>query len=271
MGGSGYGMWIGLLGPLEVRNTTGTVHVTAPKHKSLLAALVIHAGNVVSKESLADAIWDGDWPARWPVTLRNYVKDVKNLLVERDRIQWRSPGYCLRLSPEENDLTLFDSLVKSGLAAASAGAWETASGHLRQAESLWRGTAFADVESRQIHTQHAHYLQMQRVTVTEARAEADIRLSRRGSAIVVPVLRRLIAEHPERERCHFLAMLALYRAGRQAEALGVYREARRHLAADHGIEPGPELSGMHNRILAADSCLLAEPLTDEALGLPLAS
>src|SRR5258707_14720532 len=88
--GSGYDMWIGLLGPLEVRNATGAVRVTAPKHKSLLAALAVHAGNVVSKESLADAVWDGDWPAKWPVTLRNYIKDIKKVLPpDSDRIEWR--------------------------------------------------------------------------------------------------------------------------------------------------------------------------------------
>jgi DNA-binding SARP family transcriptional activator len=263
-------MWIGLLGPMEVRNSTGDVRVTAPKLRSVLAILAIHAGNVVSMESLAEAVWDGDWPAKWPETLRNNVKKIRQALApDTSRIEWRAPGYVLRLGPDESDLATFESMRKAGLAAALSGDWRDASALLTRAESLWRGTAFADIESRLIRTQHAHYLQTQRVAVAEARIEADIRLSLRGSAAAVTDLQRLLAYYPERERLCTLAMLAMYRAGRQAEALGVYRQARRRLASDHGIEPGPELADMHDRILAADPAMLGEPLTDAALRLSI--
>jgi DNA-binding SARP family transcriptional activator len=237
----------------------------------MLAIMAIHAGNVVSMESLAEAVWDGDWPAKWTETMRNNVKKIRQALApDGTRIEWRAPGYFLRLGPEESDLALFESLRKAGLAAAMSGDWQDASALLTRAESLWRGTAFADIESRLIRTQHAHYLQRQHVAVAQARLEADIRLSLRGSAAAIADLQRLLVDHPENERFCTLTMLAMYRAGRQAEALGLYREARRRLATDHGIEPGPELADMHDRILAADPAILGEPLTDAALRLTIA-
>src|SRR5882672_9674799 len=179
-------MWIGLLGPLDVQKSNGAVRVTAPKLRSMLAFLTIHAGNVVSVESLAEAVWDGDWPVTWTQTMRNNIKKVRQALApDGDRIEWRAPGYCLRLGPDESDLAMFESLRKAGLAAAISGDWREASRLLTHAESLWRGTAFADIESRLIRTQYAQYLQTQRVTVAEARIEADIRLSLRGSAVVI--------------------------------------------------------------------------------------
>jgi DNA-binding SARP family transcriptional activator len=193
-------MWVGLLSPLEVRTSTGNVRVTAPKLRTVLAILAIHAGNVVSMESLAEAVWDGDWPVKWSETMRNNVARIRKALAPDDiRIEWRSPGYCLRLGQSESDLAMFESLRRVGLAAAIAGDWPEARVHLMGAESLWRGTAFADIESRLIRTQFAQYLETQRVGVLEARIEADVRLSLRGSAVAIADLQRLISRHPERE------------------------------------------------------------------------
>jgi DNA-binding SARP family transcriptional activator len=262
-------MWIGLLGPTDIRTSIGDVRLSAPKLRSVLAILTIHAGNVVSPESLAEAVWDGNWPDKWVVTMRNNVKKVRKALAPPDdlRIEWRSPGYCLQLRPDESDLAMFESLRKAGQSAAIVGDWQEALARLRQAESLWRGTAFADIESRLIRTQFAQYLEAQRTTVLETRIEAEVRLSLRGSAAAIPELQRLISSHPERESTYALAMLAMYRAGRQAEALALYSQARQLLVLQHGLDPGRELTGMHDRILAGDASLLQAPLGNTTLGL----
>jgi DNA-binding SARP family transcriptional activator len=258
-------MWVGLLGPLEMRDSTGVVRVTAPKERSLLAALSLRAGNVVPVEALAEAVWDDVWPAQWQVTLRNYVQRIRKKLApaDRGRLAWRSPGYCLH--PDESDLAAFQSLQKAGLVAANSGNWADAARNLSQAMSLWRGSALADIESRLVRVQHAHYLERQRVVTLEARLEADVRVSRRGSAAVLPELERLIDEYPERERYYILAMLALYRGGRRADCLDLYHRARRFLIEAQGIEPGSDLRSLHERILAGDQGLLAQPLEDLAL------
>jgi DNA-binding SARP family transcriptional activator len=219
-------------------------------------------------ESLAEAVWDGDWPVKWSETMRNNVAKVRKALAPDDaRIEWRSPGYYLRLGQDESDLAMFESLRKVGLAAAIAGDWQEACSHLTAAESLWRGTAFADVESRLIRTQFTQYLEMQLLSVLEARIEADVRLSLRGSAIAIVDLQRLISHHPEREGNYALAMLAMYRGGRQAEALGLFSQARQFLVSQHGLDPGHQLISMHDRILAGDASLLQAPLGNTTLSL----
>jgi DNA-binding SARP family transcriptional activator len=260
-------MWVGLLGPLEVRDSRGAVRISAPKERSLVATLSLRAGNVVPVEALAEAVWDHEWPAQWQVTLRNYVQRIRKKLapVDRGRLAWRSPGYCLQLDPDESDLAAFQSLQKAGLAAANSGNWPEAARDLGQAMSLWRGTALVDIESRLVRVQHAHYLERQRLVTLEARIEADMRVSRRGSAAVLPELERLIDEYPERERYYVLAMLALYRSGRRADCLDLYHRARRLLIEAQGIEPGPDLGSLHERILAGDTGLLAQPLAELAL------
>jgi DNA-binding SARP family transcriptional activator len=260
-------MWVGLLGPLEMRDSTGVVRVTAPKERSLLATLSLRAGNVVPVEALAEAVWDDVWPAQWQVTLRNYVQRIRKKLApaDRGRLAWRSPGYCLHLDPGESDLAAFQSLQKAGLAAANSGNWADAARNLSQAMSLWRGSALADIESRLVRVQHAHYLERQRMVTLEARIEADVRVSRRGSAAVLPELERLIEEYPEREQYYVLTMLALYRGGRRADCLDLYHRARRLLIEAQGIEPGSDLRSLHERILAGDTGLLAQPLVELAL------
>jgi DNA-binding SARP family transcriptional activator len=260
-------MWIGLLGPMEVRNSSGIVDITAPKLRSMLAALAVRAGNVVPMEALAEAVWDGDWPAKWQVTLRNNVKQLRMKLAspDRDRLAWRSPGYCLSLDPDESDLARFESLRKDGLAAANCRDWAEASRLLTRAASLWRGSALADIESRLLRDEHVHYLERQRLVVLEARIEADIRLSRRGSAAMVPELERLLEAYPERERFHMLTMVALYRAGRQAEALSLHQKALKVITDIQGVSPGPDLPRLHEQILLAAPALLAEPLMDQSL------
>lgn len=252
-------MWIGLLGPMCVRTQDGPVRVPAAKQRALLAALAVHARNVVSVESLAGAIWDSSPPASWEATIRNYVRRLRIALgaAAEGRIVSSPPGYLLQAEDQEIDLLEFGVLRKAGLRAARAGQWQAAAARLSEADALWRGTPFADVPSRQLRDAHMPFLEESRLDVLEERIDADLQLSPRHASGVIPELRRLTSRHPERERLAALLMLALYRSGRQAEALGVYRDARKYSISEHGLDPGPELTDMHQRILCADQSLLA--------------
>ncbi len=252
-------MWIGLLGPLCVRTRDGAVRVPAAKQRVLLAALAVHARNVVAVESLAAAIWDASPPASWEATLRNYVRRLRVILgaAAEGRIISSPPGYLLQADDKEIDLLAFEVLRKAGLGAARAGQCQLAAARLSEADGLWRGTPFADVPSRQLRDAHVPFLEEARLDVLEAWIDADLQLCSRHASDVIPELRRLTSRHPERERFTALLMLALYRSGRPAEALAVYRDARHYSVSEHGLDPGPELTGLHQRILTADQSLLA--------------
>jgi DNA-binding SARP family transcriptional activator len=252
-------MWIGLLGPLRIMNGEALVRVTAAKQRSLLAALAVRAGDVVSVDSLAEAIWDSVPPASWQITLRNYIKRLRNTLGADagSRLLTDPPGYVLQANRSEIDLLAFEELARAGLAAASAGSWLQASVKLSAAATLWRGTPFADVPSRNIRDEHVPYLEELRLAALEARIDAEIRLSQFAAADAIPELRRLAARYPARERLRGLLMLALYRTGRQADALAVFREARKFSVDELGVEPGYDIKDLHQRILAADPGLLS--------------
>jgi DNA-binding SARP family transcriptional activator len=247
-------MWICLLGPLRITNEGTLVRVTAAKQRSLLAALAVRAGDVVSADSLAEAIWDSAPPVSWQVTLRNYVKRLRNALGADagSRVFTSPPGYVLQANRSEIDLLAFEELARAGLAAATAGNWLQASVKLSAAEALWQGTPFADIPSQKIRDEQVPYLEELRLAALETRIDAQIRLSQFAAADVIPELRRLTARHPARERLRGLLMLALYRTGRQADALTVFRETWQFSVNELGVEPGPGIKDLHQRILAAD-------------------
>lgn len=252
-------MWIGLLGPLVV--TSGEdepVYVAAAKQRSLLAALVVHSGDVVPVDALAESIWEISPPASWEVTIRNYIRRLRVALGPEagSRIVTSPPGYLLKAGQDEIDLLTFETLRKAGLAAARVGNWPEASVRLSQAGALWRGTPFADVPSQVIRDAHVPYLQEAFLAALEARIDADLRLSPSRAADVIPELQRVTSRHPERERFRGQLMVALYRCGRQAEALAAFRAARRFSVEELGVEPGPALMALHQRILAADGGLM---------------
>jgi DNA-binding SARP family transcriptional activator len=259
-------MWIGLLGPLQVLNQDGPVHMPAAKHRSLLAALAAAAGNVISADTLAETIWDGRPPTSWRVTLRNYVMRLRDRLgVDAGaRIVAAPPGYFLQANRDEVDVLSFEMLCTAGMAAARARDWHQASAVLSKAENLWRGTPFADIPARDIHDAYKFYLEEKRLSALETRIMADVRLSLLGAAYAIPDLRRLVAQYPERERLRGLLMVALYRAGRQSEAFSVFREARAFTTTELGVEPDAMLADTYKRMLASDSRLLSEPLNDQA-------
>jgi DNA-binding SARP family transcriptional activator len=258
-------MRIGLLGPLSVANRTSELRITAPNQRTLLAALAIRAGEAVSTESLATALWDEALPRSWAGTLRNEIKRLRDSL-GRDsgrHIATRAPGYCLEVDKGEVDVFAFEGLCNTGRAAARARDWQEVSARLSEAEALWRGAPFADIRSEHLKGEHVPYLTERRLQAHEQRIEADLHLVPCRAPDVVPELQKLTRLNPDRDHPRVLLMLALYRCGRQTAALAAYQEAWKYYREDHGVEPGAELRDMQERILRGDGSLLLEPVPVE--------
>jgi DNA-binding SARP family transcriptional activator len=244
-----------LLGPLLVRCGQTAVRVPAGKQRILLAALLLNANRAVSLDELAEALWEG--PAGPPpsarVTLQNYIKRLRHAVRDTglDRITTQPDGYMIRLRPAESDVARFEVLVADGRKAAQQGSWALAADQQRAALGLWRGRPLADIHSSRLALRESSRLAELRLQALEARIDADLHLGRHGEVIIE--LRQLIAAEPLRERLHAFLMLALYRDGRQGDALAAYRHARLVLAEELGVEPGPALRDLHRRLLAADS------------------
>jgi DNA-binding SARP family transcriptional activator/Tfp pilus assembly protein PilF len=250
----------GLLGPLLVRVGREPVRVSAGKQRALLATLLLRANQVVAVDDLAAAVWDGRPPESARVTLQNYVKRLRQTLGPPgyERIVTHPSGYLIEVGAEELDLTRFGHLQAAGRAAARAGAWDSASARLSAALALWRGAPLADVPSQVLKLAEVPRLAEMRLEALEARIDADLHLG--GHRDVIAELQPLIAAEPLRERLHELLMLALYRSGRRAAALDAYRHAWRQLVDRVGIEPGPALRELNQRILWSDPSLLpAQP------------
>jgi DNA-binding SARP family transcriptional activator/tetratricopeptide (TPR) repeat protein len=245
---------------LCVRDGGAEVTVTAARHRVLLAALVIRAGHVLSMDELAEAVWDGEPSPGARVTLRSYVKRLRQVLgpVLGQRIVARGPGYLITAGDAEVDLKRFEGLCRAGCRACDAGAWQEASDLLTRALGLWRGAPLADIGSQVLQRVEVPRLEQLRLQAAERQIEAGLHLGHHGQ--LVPGLQALVAEHPLRERFHAQLMLALHRCGRRAEALAVYRQARGILVGELGVEPGPELRQLHQFILTGDPELNAPPV-----------
>jgi DNA-binding SARP family transcriptional activator len=249
----------GLLGPLVVRAGGSRVTVSAGKQRVLLAALLLRANEVVGAGELAQAVWQGQPPETARVTLQNYVKRLRQALgpLGYQRIVTRPAGYLIEVMPGELDVTRFTELQAAAVSAARAGAWDVVSVKLSEALGLWRGRPLADVPSGVLVAGAVPRLTEMRLEALEARVEADLYLGRHRE--VVAEVRGLAAAEPLRERLAELLMLALYRSGQQASALEAYRQVRRHLVEQIGIEPGPGLRELNQRILRSDRTLLLAP------------
>jgi DNA-binding SARP family transcriptional activator/tetratricopeptide (TPR) repeat protein len=249
----------GLLGPLLVEADGARVTVSAGKQRVLLATLLLQANQVVSAAGLAEAIWEGNPPGSARVTLQNYVKRLRQALgpAGYERIVTRPVGYLIQVGPGELDLARFTELQQAGRAAVRTGSWEVASAQLGTALGLWRGEPLADVPSRRLVQAEVPRLAEMRLETLEARIDADLHLGRHRE--VIAELQALIAAEPLRERLHELLMLALYRSGQQGIALAAYRHVRRQLVDEVGIEPGPGLRDLNQRILRSDAQLLLAP------------
>jgi DNA-binding SARP family transcriptional activator len=257
-------MWFAILGPLLVHDGEAEVDVPSGRQRVLLAVLVLHAGKPVAAGALAESMWDESPPPGVGVTLRSHVLRLRRALGPRAgaRLLTRRPGYLLEAAEDEVDVLRFRRLGRDGNVAAQAGAWERAQALLGEALGLWRGAPLADIPSELLRRHQADDLRALRLQALEARIDADLHLGRHAG--VIAELQRLTRSHPLRERLHALHMLALYRDGRQGDALAAYRQARRILIDELGMEPGAELRDLHQRILTADPALARPAPTPEA-------
>jgi DNA-binding SARP family transcriptional activator len=244
-----------ILGPLEVWAEGGEVSLGGPKPRALLAVLLLHPGEVVPADRLIDELWGEDSPERAAAALRVNVSRLRKALPP-DVLTTRSPGYVIRVEPDELDLHRFERLVDEGRSLLARGLAAEASERLCDALSLWRGPALADFAYQSFAQAAIARLEEIRLAAVELRIEADLALGRHDE--LVGELEALVAEHPLRERLRRYLMMALYRSGRQAEALDAYQDARRALVDELGIDPSPALQELERAILRQDPALDAE-------------
>jgi predicted ATPase/DNA-binding SARP family transcriptional activator len=245
-------MQFGILGPLEVTGDAGVLVVGAPMQRAVLTALLLGSGQVVSTNELIDRLWGDHPPKTARVTLQTYVLRLRRLLGE-PVIRTRAPGYLLPLEPGQLDLHRFDGLVDRARRLREQGAVEAAANALDDALLLWRGQALADVGSEHLRRTEAVRLEERRMRAIEERTDVGLELGRHAE--LVNDLVRLVAAHPLRERLRGQLIIALYRSGRPGDALEAYRDTRRTLIAELGIEPGRELQDLQAAILSRDPAL----------------
>jgi len=241
-----------VLGRLEVRIDGRGVPLGGPKQRAVLALLLLDANEVVSRDRLIDRLWGERPPASAQRSLDSYVSRLRALL-GADRIERRAPGYLLNVEPGELDLTRFEELLEQGRSAAARGDSVAARDHLRDALALWRARPLADLEYEPFAAAEAERLEERRLLALEARIDAELELG--GGPELVSELERLVAEQPFRERLLGQLMTALYRAGRQADALAAFRAGRQRLSSELGLEPSRELRELEQRILEHDPAL----------------
>lgn len=251
-------MRFGILGPLLVADETGAeITVTGTRLRVLLAALVVRANKVVSVDELAEAVWEGAPPVEAARTVRRYVARLRAAVGPRaaGRILTRHPGYLCQAAEDEVDLLRFEALCREGGAAVRAQAWQRAAGLLTEALGLWRGNPMEDTAAQVLRDAWLPRLEQLRLQALEWRIEADLHLGQHDH--LIPELQALVGEHPLREQAHAQLMLALFRNGRQGEALAAYQDARRVLVGQLGVEPGAGLRELHQQILTGDPALSA--------------
>jgi predicted ATPase/DNA-binding SARP family transcriptional activator len=243
-----------VLGPVELVAEDGPVPLGAPKQRRLLSALVVHAGEARSADLLIDAIWGPSPPASAAKLLQTYVSQLRKALPPPARICTRGAGYALELEDESLDAARFERLLVESRAASREGNPALAASLLRRALGLWRGQAYGDFAYEEFARAEAERLEELRLVALEERIEAELALGRHDD--LLPELRSLAAAHPGRERLQEQAMLALYRCGRQSEALELYTDARARLRDELGLEPSAELRELQRRILQQDAELV---------------
>jgi DNA-binding SARP family transcriptional activator len=241
-----------ILGPLEVRTDEGWTKIGAAKQRSVLATLLLRPGEPVSTDVLIDQVWPDKPPAKAANLVSVYVHHLRRRIGDADGkvLVTRAPGYRVVLGPDELDAAQFVGLVTEGRQALAAGAPDRAVELLTGALELWRGPALADVPATALVAAEADRLGQSRLEALELRAEATLACGR--FAEVLPEVRRLLADHPLQEKLWALQMRALYGAGRQAEALEVYEQARNKIADELGVDPGADLRQLYHQILNAD-------------------
>lgn len=241
-----------ILGPLEVIGEHGPIRLGGPRQRSTLAILLLGANRVVPVERLADELYAGAAPVTAVTQVQRQISELRRLLDDASVIETRSPGYILRVAPEQLDLHRFERRAEQAEAAARDEP-ERAAHLLREALGLWRGAALADLADEPFARAAIERLEEIRIAALERRIDAELALGRHRE--LVGELQELVADHPYGERFRGQLMLALYRAGRQTEALQVYRATRAGLVDEFGIEPTPALRQLEHAILTQDPAL----------------
>jgi DNA-binding SARP family transcriptional activator len=235
-----------ILGPLEVIGGGQPIGLGGSRQRALLALLLTRANEVISTDRLIDELWGARPPKTAANALQYHVSQLRKALEVSEAIVTVPPGYLIRVEPGELDLLRFEGLV----AEAERSPPERRAALLREALGLWRGPALADLANEQFAQAEIRRLEELRLAALERRLDAELELG--GSAELVAELEALVHENPLREPLRAQLMLALYRSGRQVDALEVYRETRRLLVDELGVEPGPALQGLEQAILRQD-------------------
>lgn len=251
-----------ILGPLVVRRDGSEVPIGAAKQRMLLTVLLLRRGEVVATETLVDELWSGRPPPTAVKAVQTYVSQLRKALGE-DVVETQPAGYVVRLAAGTLDAERFEALLAQARRLLTEGDASAARELLEQALALWRGPPLAEFRYDDFARDEIGRLEKLRLVALEQRLEIDLALGRHLEA--VPELEGLVARYPLRESLRELLMLGLYRAGRQADALAVYQDARRTLAGELGLEPGEPLRQLESAILRHDPSLdMAAPATTRA-------
>ncbi|MFD4502266.1 BTAD domain-containing putative transcriptional regulator [Streptomyces sp. NPDC058457] len=244
-----YELRFGLLGPPVLYDASDVLPIGSPKVRTLLAALLLEAGRVVSVESLREALWGGAPPVSARASLHNHVTRLRRLLDDPERLRAVPPGYLLRVDDGELDVDVFDARVAQARAAHGRREWAPVLRACADALALWRGSPLGGLPADFGGRAFVQRLEEARLLLLEWRYDAELALGGPWLGGVAPELAALVAEYPLREAYHRQLMLALHRTGRQAEALAVHRDLRNRLRDDLGIEPGPAVRRAHVEVL----------------------
>jgi DNA-binding SARP family transcriptional activator len=253
-----------ILGALEALEGERPVPLGAGKQRATLAIFLLHANEVLAADRLIDELWGESPPATARKALQVYVSRLRKAL-GAERIATRAPGYALELAENELDLYRFERLAREGGRARTEGDKPRAARLLHEALGLWRGSALADFTYEPFAQAEIARLEELRLTVLEERMDADLALGQ--ATQLIGELEVLVGGHPFRERLRGQLMLALYRSGRQADALAVYQETRKLLVEELGIDPSPGVQQLEGAILRQEPALEVEQTTGPDLSL----
>lgn len=253
-------MKIQVLGPLSAEVNGGSIVPTASKQRQILSLLALYPGRVMPVPTLMEELWGPEPSASALTTLQVYILQLRRRLGTamgpgapigaKDILATRHGGYLLQIDESCVDVNWYEELARQGQAAFEAGDNEVSAARFGAALDLWTGAPLVDVKLGPVLDIEVMRLQESRLVTLERRIDADLRLGRHAELIAE--LTDLTARHPHREGLHSQAMVALYRSGRQATALEVYRKLRMRLIDDLGVEPSPQLQRMHQAVLAVD-------------------
>ncbi|MEV7438354.1 AfsR/SARP family transcriptional regulator [Streptomyces griseoviridis] len=257
-----------LLGPVEARDGARRIAVSGTMMRTVLAALLLARGRVVSDGRLSELLWGWDPPATWNAQIYTYMSRLRKLLGPKVDLVRRQPGYQLVADAARVDVVEFGRLERLGRRAMEERRLTQAAETLRQALDLWQGPALANV-TPYLAEAELPQLEEARMNALEHRIEADLALGRHGQ--LTSELTRLVGEFPVRERLRAQLMAALYRCGRQAEALRAYHEGREVLAEELGVDPGPDLTAAYQSLLSRELDTLPQPAPSLTSAVPTLS